>query len=111
MINDATRDRIGRQLRVTYERMPKGGIPERIWLLLLLIEHDWCAKVQRKDPRQRGRSNGEVYIRLPSWRGGRARWVSAVQRRPLSNGFLPVRRLIRIGTPGRSNASRTPLTR
>jgi hypothetical protein len=49
MINDATRDRIGRQLRVTYERMPKGGIPERIWLLLLLIEHDWCAKVQRKD--------------------------------------------------------------
>ena len=50
MINDATRDRIGRQLRVTYERMPKGGIPERIWLLLLLIEQDWNAKArQRKD--------------------------------------------------------------
>lgn len=49
MINDATRDRIGRQLRVTYERMSKGGIPERIWLLLFLIEHGWCAKVQRKD--------------------------------------------------------------
>ena len=49
MINDATRDRIGRQLWATNGRLPKGGIPERIWLLLLLIEHDWCAKVQRKD--------------------------------------------------------------
>jgi hypothetical protein len=50
MISDATRDRIGRQLRRTYEHMPKGGIPERIWLLLLLIEHDWNAKAQRKEP-------------------------------------------------------------
>ena len=50
MINEATRDRIGRQLRRTYEHMPKGGIPERIWLLLLLLEHDWNAKArQRKD--------------------------------------------------------------
>ena len=49
MINEATRDRIGRQLRRTYEHMPKGGIPERIWLLLLLIEHDWNAKAQQRN--------------------------------------------------------------
>ena len=44
MLNEATQDRIGRQLRAIYESIPKGGIPERIWLLLLLIEHDWGHK-------------------------------------------------------------------
>ena len=33
----AQRD-IGRQLRATYASIPKGGIPDRIWKLLLLIE-------------------------------------------------------------------------
>ena len=50
MLNEATRDWIGRQLRRTYEHMPTGGIPERIWVLLLLIEHDWGVRAQRKEP-------------------------------------------------------------
>lgn len=49
MLNEATQDRIGRQLRAIYESIPKGGIPERIWLLLLLIEHDWGRKATAQD--------------------------------------------------------------
>lgn len=46
MLNDATNERIGRQLRAMYEAIPKGAIPERIWLLLLLIEHDWSLRAR-----------------------------------------------------------------
>lgn len=38
MLNSIAQDRIGRKLRATYESIPKGGIPERIWKLLLRIE-------------------------------------------------------------------------
>lgn len=38
MLNETAQDRIGRQLRSMYESIPKGGIPDRIWKLLLQIE-------------------------------------------------------------------------
>ena len=38
MLSQSAQDRIGRQLRAMYEDMPKGGIPDRIWRLLLAIE-------------------------------------------------------------------------
>lgn len=44
MGGNETHDRIGGELRRFYERMPKGGIPERIWVLLLLLEHDERAR-------------------------------------------------------------------
>ena len=36
--------RIARQLRTLYESMPKGGIPDRIWALLLELERKVLVK-------------------------------------------------------------------
>ena len=38
MINSTAEKLIGKQLRAVYEQIPKGGIPDRIWKLLLTIE-------------------------------------------------------------------------
>lgn len=38
MIGITAQHHLGGQLRATYANIPKGGIPDRIWKLLLLIE-------------------------------------------------------------------------
>ena len=38
MTDGIVRDQIGRELRAVYESIPKGGIPDRIWRLLLSME-------------------------------------------------------------------------
>ncbi len=38
MLSTIVQNEIGRQLRATYRNIPKGGIPDRIWKLLLCIE-------------------------------------------------------------------------
>lgn len=38
MLDGTAQKRIGKQLRAVYEQIPKGGIPDRIWKLLLTIE-------------------------------------------------------------------------
>lgn len=44
MLSPAARDLIGREMRKRHEERPKGGIPDRIWRLLLDIEKAWTVQ-------------------------------------------------------------------
>lgn len=44
MLDTNAQARIARQLRALYESMPKGGIPDRIWALLLELERKVLVK-------------------------------------------------------------------
>ena len=48
MLSITAQHDIGRQLRATYADIPKGGIPDRIWKLLLLIERQQSAAPHRE---------------------------------------------------------------
>ena len=52
MLNRTERARIGSQLRAMYEAIPKGGIPDRIWRLLLSVERE---EMHRRAMEQRER--------------------------------------------------------
>lgn len=43
MLDTNAQQRIGSRLRAVYEEIPKGGIPDRIWRLLLQIERKLSA--------------------------------------------------------------------
>jgi len=55
MLSSTVQNQIGHQLRATYANIPKGGIPDRIWKLLLRIEREeGAARFEfqaRPDPR------------------------------------------------------------
>ncbi len=38
MLDKTTQDALGREMRKRYDARPKGGIPDRIWRLLLAME-------------------------------------------------------------------------
>ena len=64
MLDGGERVGIGRQLRAMYESMPKGGIPDRIWKLLLSVER---VEMHRKAMEKRRQHATPTEDRV--WRG------------------------------------------
>ncbi len=60
MLDRTSQVRIGRHLRAMYEGMPKGGIPERLWKLLLSVEQIELRKKARADRRERKIASGQA---------------------------------------------------
>lgn len=50
MTDSHVQNHIGRQLRAVYESIPKGGIPDRIWRLLLSIEEAELRRLGKPRP-------------------------------------------------------------
>ena len=64
MLNRTEQVGLGRQLRAMYEGIPKGGIPDRIWKLLLRVERLELHRAA-KEKRQSGVGATEDRV----WRG------------------------------------------
>ncbi len=55
MLDRTEQVRIGQELRAMYESIPKGGIPDRIWRLLLSVEREEMHRRAMEERQQRNR--------------------------------------------------------
>jgi hypothetical protein len=50
MLDERAQAQIGRHLRTVYDGIPKGGIPRRIWRLLLEMEQKLTPGTRKQSP-------------------------------------------------------------